>query len=309
MCTGDDAKFYPEPKKISPDEYIDLWKYFSDRADMLHDRLWTVGVWLLAMASAIIGFILNRGLIELSPLHISQNPILAFGLACIGILICIYALKVTRHHREHMERNWDRASGLKEMITPLEEILDTPFTINSSVFVTIEEQKDVSLRKLKKRVAKDDKKPLKDLIRKCKKSGYSVPGSCTVCKTETGYEITGVRQCPFRRHGEVTLKIGRGQLVGKSGDKQSINGGKGKLIVCVSGGGEEGDESKFCSLLRASSLRASRSAPGVLGFVTWFFLIVFIAILILSIIGMSGGGKPLLSGLQITLKWIWSGMK
>jgi hypothetical protein len=112
-----------KPKVIEKAEYIKLWQYFSDRADMLKEKLWTISTWLLVLASGIIGFTLKEEFIVLGPELSAPAPWSAFVLSLIGMLICAFGFLVILDYGEHIRGNWDRANRLKEKIVPLHEII------------------------------------------------------------------------------------------------------------------------------------------------------------------------------------------
>ena len=54
-----------KPYQIKPTDHIELWKYFSQRADELKDRRWTIVTWMLGICIGLTAFILKAsGVIE-----------------------------------------------------------------------------------------------------------------------------------------------------------------------------------------------------------------------------------------------------
>jgi hypothetical protein len=112
-------------KKIEQGELIDLWKYFQNRADMLKERQWTIGTWVVTLMSGVAAFSLNQGTLSIMPSGIAVGkPLPALAIGVVGILICGYGWVVIRSYGEHIQRNWHRADRVKEQITNLGYFLE-----------------------------------------------------------------------------------------------------------------------------------------------------------------------------------------
>lgn len=118
--------FQKEYKKytLTPGDYINLWKYFSDRADTIKDKLWTISTWIFAILIAIIGFIVNTIANFESINAFFTSPWLFLVLSLFAVIICIYNFIIIFDYGKHIQNNWDRAKNLKDMITPLHEFLN-----------------------------------------------------------------------------------------------------------------------------------------------------------------------------------------
>lgn len=101
----------------------DLWKYFQDRADMLKERQWTIGTWILTLLSGVAAFSLSQETLSITRTGIAVGkPLPAFVLGLVGILICGYGVIVICNYGHHIQRNWDRANRAMERITGLDAI-------------------------------------------------------------------------------------------------------------------------------------------------------------------------------------------
>lgn len=98
-------------KAIQPDRF-ELWKYYEDRADRLGERLWSVGIWLMAMLAGAISLPFAAGFIKptssLFPIQIVSRIPVAI-LALYGMLFCVYSYAALRDLRDHIESNWRNA--------------------------------------------------------------------------------------------------------------------------------------------------------------------------------------------------------
>lgn len=101
----------------------DLWKYFQDRADMLKERQWTIGTWILTLLSGVAAFSLSQETLSITRTGIAVGkPLPAFVLGLVGILICGYGWIVIRNYGTHIQRNWERANRAKNKIAGLDAI-------------------------------------------------------------------------------------------------------------------------------------------------------------------------------------------
>lgn len=106
------------------DEYMHLWQYFSDRADMLKDRLWTMATWLFGLNSALLGFIFGTPLIAFDSAGSAvRAPAFVLALALAGCVLCLYAFVLIYDYGEHIRRNWNRADRLSAELPLVEYAL------------------------------------------------------------------------------------------------------------------------------------------------------------------------------------------
>lgn len=106
------------------DDYIRLWEYFENRADMLKDRLWTIGTWLLGFNSAILAFIVGTKLIVFDKTDFAiPNPSVVLILVLAGCALCFYARLLIKDYGDHIGRNWERANFLEERLPLIQEVI------------------------------------------------------------------------------------------------------------------------------------------------------------------------------------------
>ena len=108
-------------KKIEEGDLIDLWKHFQDRADMLKERQWTIGTWIVTLLSGVAAFSLSQKTLSITQTGIAVGkPLPALMIGVVGILICGYGWIVIRNYGFHIQRNWDRADRVKKQISDLD---------------------------------------------------------------------------------------------------------------------------------------------------------------------------------------------
>lgn len=91
----------------------DLWKYFEDRADRLSERLWSTGVWLMGVIALILSLPFAAKFVAFPstgiPVQVSARlPVILISI--FGIAFLVYSYHALHDLRDHIERNWIRAS-------------------------------------------------------------------------------------------------------------------------------------------------------------------------------------------------------
>jgi hypothetical protein len=77
---------------------IDIWRYFSERADKLVAQLWTIGAWLLGIISAVLALPFIAKFLEPDSTNIIlvKSRFLASVISLAGLLLCGYAYIVLK---------------------------------------------------------------------------------------------------------------------------------------------------------------------------------------------------------------------
>lgn len=90
---------------------VELWRYYSDRADRFAEQLWSTGTWLLTITGSIlvIPFAGNLVVTDSGMVIQVKERVLTFLLSGVGIFLCIFSYFVLTDIRNHLQRNWDRA--------------------------------------------------------------------------------------------------------------------------------------------------------------------------------------------------------
>lgn len=121
-------------RTLKPDDYLELWPYFSNRGDSYKDKLWNITIWLYALLTGILGYMISNftslaateevqevaGETASSPLI--TEPTLAIVFALFALLFCLYIILTIKEYGEHIQHNWNRANHLLEKIQGLPKI-------------------------------------------------------------------------------------------------------------------------------------------------------------------------------------------
>jgi hypothetical protein len=92
---------------------LELWRYFSDRGDKLAQQLWTTGTWIFAIIGAVLALPFASKFIVVDSKNYLirfESPLLAILVCIVGLLLCAYFYWALKDMREHIERNWTRAT-------------------------------------------------------------------------------------------------------------------------------------------------------------------------------------------------------
>nr|WP_281719375.1 hypothetical protein [Nitrosomonas nitrosa] len=90
---------------------FDVWRYYSDRADVFAEQLWTSGTWLFAAMTAVLAlpFVAQFIRADSERLIHFESRSLTIAIYFFGLLLCAYSYAALRDIRDHIERNWERA--------------------------------------------------------------------------------------------------------------------------------------------------------------------------------------------------------
>ena len=113
------------PHKIDDDDYLDLWKYFQDRADNVKEAMFNSVTWTVGLAAAILGFIFARFVKYSGTATLELNePWFTLVASLVGLVICVYAGILIVESKRHIEDNWERSKNCKEHVDGLDELLN-----------------------------------------------------------------------------------------------------------------------------------------------------------------------------------------
>jgi hypothetical protein len=110
--------------KLQDADYLDLWKYFEDRADSVKEAMFNSVTWAVGFAAAVMSLAATT-LIDFggSALHL-KHPILVLAAAIVGLILCAYALILISESAGHIRRNWARAQRCKDNVEGLNSLFE-----------------------------------------------------------------------------------------------------------------------------------------------------------------------------------------
>ena len=110
-------------RKINDDDYLELWKYFQDKAISVKGAMFNTVTWIIGFAAALLGFIFAK-ISDFDPFNSEiPLPLLMIMLSIAGIVICVYAFFAIGESAKHIRKNWNRADRCMEKIEGIDEIV------------------------------------------------------------------------------------------------------------------------------------------------------------------------------------------
>lgn len=111
--------------KLKGDDYLDLWKYFQDKATSVKGAMFNTITWIIGFAAALLAFIFaNLTDYDSSKAAISLSMLVILA-SIAGLVICLYAFFALGESAKHINNNWDNAdrcfhniAGLREIVFP-----------------------------------------------------------------------------------------------------------------------------------------------------------------------------------------------
>lgn len=109
--------------ELKDEDYLELWKYFQERADKVKEAMFKTVTWTIGFAAAILGFTVARltdfdakkAAIDLS------SMVVVTSLA--GLVICLYSWFAISESAKHIRGNWERAIRCEKRVDDLPGII------------------------------------------------------------------------------------------------------------------------------------------------------------------------------------------
>jgi hypothetical protein len=109
--------------KLEKKDYVDLWKYFEDKATSIKGAMFNTITWIIGFAGALLGFIFAKlSDFDLSKASISL-PMLMICISVAGLLICLFAFFALGESAKHITNNWAYADNCSKKLKELSEIV------------------------------------------------------------------------------------------------------------------------------------------------------------------------------------------
>ncbi len=109
--------------QLGDDDYLDLWKYFEERADRVKEAMFSTVTWAIGFAAAILGFIVAKLIDFESAWFKLRHAGLVLGASAAGIALCVYCWILVGESKKHMIRNWNRAKRCMKQVVGLQGII------------------------------------------------------------------------------------------------------------------------------------------------------------------------------------------
>jgi hypothetical protein len=107
-----------------PDNYIDLWKYFSDDGAKVKDKMWTLASFFYTALGVLLGFAAKHICSGDDSIFsfVFEEPALIFIVSILGIILSGYGIFMLHQYGTHIRSSWNRANYIRRQIKGLTEI-------------------------------------------------------------------------------------------------------------------------------------------------------------------------------------------
>jgi len=102
-----------------PQDYLELWKWFSEDTAKVKDKMWTMAAFFYTGLGALLSYIASQA--SNSSL-VLKNKILVLIVSGIGILLSSYATYMIWEYGKHIRTGWNRTNYLRNHINGLTTI-------------------------------------------------------------------------------------------------------------------------------------------------------------------------------------------
>lgn len=108
----------------NPKQYVELWKWFTDDAAKIKDRMWTMATFFYTVLGALLGFV-GKQLVSNNGdgfIENVQQPDLVLIVALTGCVLSGYGIFMLWQYGKHIRTGWNRADFIRFRIEGLSEI-------------------------------------------------------------------------------------------------------------------------------------------------------------------------------------------
>lgn len=109
--------------KLKDEDYLELWKYFQDKATSVKGTMFNTITWIVGFAAALLGFLFTK-LTDFESANAEITlPKLMILVSMAGLVICLYAFFVLSESAKHIRNNWHYADCCLKKIEGLDKIV------------------------------------------------------------------------------------------------------------------------------------------------------------------------------------------
>ena len=110
----------PGKFKLAETEYLELWKWFTDDAAKIKDKMWTIATFFYTALGAMLGYV--GKLLFSNNTSETNDPNLIWIVAIVGCLLSGYGIFMLREYGKHIRLSWNRANYIRFRIVELSDI-------------------------------------------------------------------------------------------------------------------------------------------------------------------------------------------
>ncbi len=101
---------------------LSLWKYFTDDASKIKDRLWTMASWSFTIQVGITAFLAKHFKGESWDSLVVENKIMMVFTCIAAIAFSFYSIFMIKQYGNHIRSMWNRANLVRRRLTLVNEL-------------------------------------------------------------------------------------------------------------------------------------------------------------------------------------------
>jgi hypothetical protein len=101
---------------------LSLWKYFTDDAAKIKDRLWTMASWMFTLQAGITAFIAKHLKGESWESLLMENKVMILVTCIAAIAFSCYSIFMINQYGYHIRSMWNRADLVRRQMPHVNEI-------------------------------------------------------------------------------------------------------------------------------------------------------------------------------------------
>lgn len=101
---------------------LSLWKYFTDDAAKIKDRMWTIASWMFTLQAGLLGYSGKQFSVDMNNHLIIENQLITILASAIGIALSAYTAFMIQQYGQHIRGMWNRADMVRRQVPGLSEI-------------------------------------------------------------------------------------------------------------------------------------------------------------------------------------------
>ena len=107
---------------MTPLNHLELWKFFTEDAAKIKDRMWVSASWMYTLMGALLAYISKNIGNDASGILKIDNHITVTVASLLGVVLSIYTAFMIKQYGDHIRGMWNRAAEVRRKIEGLSEV-------------------------------------------------------------------------------------------------------------------------------------------------------------------------------------------
>ena len=101
------------PYHLNQENYLELWKYFTDDAAKIKDRMWMIATLFFGGVSTMISFS-TQYYLQLNSSTINEKAIMILLVVSVAFIGLCFTLNIIKSYGLHIQSGWNRANYIRK---------------------------------------------------------------------------------------------------------------------------------------------------------------------------------------------------